>query len=75
LRIAKVNLVTGTQDSTPINYIVNCKEQKVAVASFRSETGEGKIESELADFTRAGDYLCPGSSQIMDSRKQICNKD
>jgi hypothetical protein len=53
-----------------INYIVSCKEKKVAVARFSSETGEGKIEIELADFIRDGNYLYPRSCQIMDTESK-----
>lgn len=51
-----------------ILYQINCKEKKVEAASFNSETGEGKIEIRLSGFTVEGNYLYPGTSEIIDNK-------
>ena len=50
-----------------IYYLLNCKEKKVEVAKFNSETGEGRIEVKFGNFKRTGNYLYPGTSTITDS--------
>lgn len=51
-----------------IDFLLNCRLKKVEVAKFNSETGEGRIEVRLENFTRAGDYLYPGTILITDSK-------
>lgn len=51
-----------------IIYQINCKEKKVEVASFNSETGEGKIEVRLGDFTGEGNYVYAGTCEIIDNK-------
>lgn len=53
-----------------IDYLVNCRTIKVEVAKFNSESGEGKIEVTLGNYTRSGDYLYPGTCQITDSKSK-----
>ena len=53
-----------------IDFLLNCRLKKVEVAKFNSETGEGRIEVRLENFTRSGDYLYPGTSQITDSKSK-----
>jgi hypothetical protein len=53
-----------------IDYLLNCRVKKVEVAKFNSETGEGNIEIKLGNFTRSGNCLYPGTSQITDTNSK-----